>query len=595
MASHRRARIALPAAFAAIALGAGILTVMPSAEATDPQTPKPEIPTVVSTAEVKQRAAEYLKGEDKPADERPEGVEERQPSKSSSPADPKVIGGVDASTGTAPWMVQLYGVDKATGEDFFCGGSLIAPAKVLTAAHCVYGADWTNQGFVVGGATRRVSEDAAGNPVFHGGKPAVVKRAWVNPGYSDATLKGDIAVLTLDRPLPLPTLRFASPTETAAYRAGTQATVYGWGRTSSEPDSPISETLKVATLPIQADSVCPGWDEAKPYFIAGQMFCGGEPASGSDSGTVSPCNGDSGGPLLVNGRIVGVVSWGIEDCVGAGARSVYAKVSTFSAHIARNVDDANTTDDDKADLIARKKTNYNAYLFASQGARSLAAGEWLGVWDNISLIRQADLNRDSNQDLIYRTLNGDLWWSRVEYRESTNAYDHVETKIGAGWGKFKNIYIPGDLTGDTYPDVIGMDPSGVLWMWKGRSTGTLQAPVKISSGWLGTGLFAKGDFSADGKPDMLARDPSGNLWMYTGTGSATTPFATTRLLVGKGWNFNGYAAVGDLTGDNLPDFVARDSSGYLWAYTGTGKPTAPFATAAKVRIGAGWNGFDQIG
>lgn len=600
----RKARAAFPAALVAIAMGGAALTATP-AQAADVPGPKVDLPPAqtVSDAEMQKRVKAVLENPVTADVQRPEGVQAQEPGTASKPptktpgkADPKIIGGVEVPAASAKWMVQVY-----TPDGSFCSGSLIAPAKVLTAAHCAWGQDWVNDGFVVAGATERMTFDSAGKPDFHGGKFAATKRAWVNPVYTDATLKGDVAVLTLDRPLNgLPTLKYAAPTEKTGYAPGTQATVYGWGRTSGVPNSPVSPKLKSATIPVQADSVCPGWDEAKSDFVPGLMFCGGEPASGTDAGTVSPCNGDSGGPLVVGGRIIGVVSWGIEDCIGAGARSVYAKVGTMSAQISHAVDDANLTDgrggaqgDDKADLLARNKTNKYLFMYASRG-RSFAPGVNMELWDAVTMVRQADMDRDSNQDIIYRTYDGKLYWLHQVYNEATNEFAWTETLIGSGWGSFKNVYIPGDITGDTYPDIIGTDASGAMWMWKGRASGTIQAPVKIGSGWTGTAAFAKGDFNMDGKPDLLARDTAKNLLMYPGTGSATAPFGAKQI-VGRGWSFNGYAAIGDVTGDTHPDFMARDAAGKLWVYPGTGRPTKVFDAATRYAIATGWNSFDLLG
>ncbi|NEE18684.1 trypsin-like serine protease, partial [Streptomyces sp. SID7499] len=73
---------------------------------------------------------------------------------------PMVIGGTQTSISSAPWMAQLwYHDDRGTPGDetddtgFFCGGVVIAPTKIATAAHCVKGFDWNANGAVVTGST----------------------------------------------------------------------------------------------------------------------------------------------------------------------------------------------------------------------------------------------------------------------------------------------------------------------------------------------------------------------------------------------------------------------------------------------------------
>ncbi|WP_161789790.1 FG-GAP repeat domain-containing protein [Streptacidiphilus neutrinimicus] len=84
------------------------------------------------------------------------------------------------------------------------------------------------------------------------------------------------------------------------------------------------------------------------------------------------------------------------------------------------------------------------------------------------------------------------------------------------------------------------------------------------------------DFTGDGKADLLARDHSGALWLYPGTGRAAAPYGT-RIRVGGGWNaYTNLVAAGDLTGDGRDDLVARDTAGRLWLYRGTGQATRPF-------------------
>ncbi|MFI2645299.1 N-acetylmuramoyl-L-alanine amidase [Streptomyces sp. NPDC018610] len=144
-------------------------------------------------------------------------------------------------------------------------------------------------------------------------------------------------------------------------------------------------------------------------------------------------------------------------------------------------------------------------------------------------------------------------------------------------------------------DILGRDASGVLWQYQG--TGSATAPFltryRVGGGWGGyTAVTSMTALRADGTGDMVARDKSGVLWYYKGSGKPSAPFQS-RIKVGGGWNtYNILTGARDLTGDGKADLIGRDASGVLWLYKGTGSTTAPFA--ARTKIGAGWNTYKTL-
>ncbi|MFD8203886.1 S1 family peptidase [Streptomyces sp. NPDC003470] len=217
-----------------------------------------------------------------------------------------VVGGTTTTTAAYPFVMQI----TDASQDQFCGGTLVSPTKVVTAAHCMTG-ETTRSVRVVGGRTYLNGTD---------GTVARVSRIWVNPGYTDATDGDDVAVLTLSTPMPYTPATYVSSSDTSVYAAGTGARVLGWGTTRENGSS--SNQLRTATVPVVSDSGCRtsyGSD-----FVASDMVC-----AGYTSGGVDTCQGDSGGPLLVGGVLAGITSWG-EGCARAGYPGVYTRLTTFS-------------------------------------------------------------------------------------------------------------------------------------------------------------------------------------------------------------------------------------------------------------------------
>ncbi|MFE1441583.1 S1 family peptidase [Streptomyces sp. NPDC058739] len=224
-----------------------------------------------------------------------------------------IVGGSTTTTSTYPFMMQI----TDASQNQFCGGTLVAPTKVVTAAHCMVG-ETTGSVRVVGGRTYLNGTN---------GTVSRVSRIWIHPNYSDATNGEDVAVLTLSTSMPYTTARYVTSSQTGVYAAGTTARVVGWGTTSESGSS--SNQLRTATVPTVSDSSCRtsyGSD-----YVAGEMVC-----AGYTSGGVDTCQGDSGGPLLIGGVLAGITSWG-EGCARAGYPGVYTRLTSFSSLVTAQV------------------------------------------------------------------------------------------------------------------------------------------------------------------------------------------------------------------------------------------------------------------
>ncbi|MGW2018206.1 FG-GAP repeat domain-containing protein [Streptomyces sp. NPDC001927] len=343
--------------------------------------------------------------------------------------------------------------------------------------------------------------------------------------------------------------------------------------------------------------------------------------------------------------------------------------------------------DGRADIIGRQH-NGELYLYLASGNLSAPFGgrTKIGTGWNIydQVVGVGDNDGDGKGDVIGRSYDGKLWF--YGSTGSTTAPFKGRIEVGSGWNIYNQLIGMDDLNGDgaaelfardlsgalwVYPGLgngrmgdraqtagtgafdnvdqfggsgaipalgkralIGKDKAGLIWWYGGLNTGLLSAREQVGTegGWgpasltfasslndsgaatllqihdnhlydnfiehdFGSGwniynlLVGPGDLSGDGKGDLLARDKSGVLYLYKGSG--TGDHLATRIKIGAGWNaFNQIVGAGDYSGDGRADIVTRDGAGNLFLYRGTGSATAPFM--AKAKIGSGWNTYTKL-
>lgn len=505
---------------------------------------------------------------------------------------PHIIGGTPTSISSAPWMVQLW-YDNGDGTADFCGGVLVAKNKVLTAGHCVTGKNWAAHGYVIAGTSTLWDGSTAPS--------STVRSQWLNPAYDDAAITNDMALLTLTTPLNNKTLPLATPNDTSLYAAGTNATVYGWGVTDSAPGSQnLAQSLQSVVLPVNSDTTCK--DEldgavGAGAYVAGKMMCAGAGGTGDDTTGKSTCSGDSGGPLVVGGKVIGLVSWApailnVQNCNVAGTYDVFTKVSSYNGTVQPRINDTDVSGDGKADVLAKTPAGAS-YAIASTGTGVKTRVTAPISFKNYNLVVQADLERDGYQDYLLRSSStGNVFMAHRTPTRSSYSY----SQIGTNWKSVKAMLVPGDVTGDGVPDLLTEDSLGRVWVRAGIGNGLFSGGVLTNVSWSRFNqVVGHGDYSGDGIADVLGRDPkTGGLYLLRGTGKASAPFGTPTV-IRTGWNgYDKLIAVGDFNADGHADLLARVPSGAAYLIKGTGQAGSA-ALSTAVRIAAGWNAYSLLG
>jgi len=281
---------------------------------------------------------------------------------------PHIIGGKEVNPpGKYSFLVALNRKGFPAYEGVECGGSIIGANKVATAAHCC--------------ALFRAASDLEVLVNWHDlgnesdGTKIDVQSITMYSGYNPKTLDGDVCTLTLASDVPDTAAPIALHTSALNLKSE-ELTVIGWGNMHPSSWAFPNKTQEVA-VPHVSNDVC---NAKKAYNgqVTEGMMCAGFAAGGFDA-----CNGDSGGPLILNRGatqvLVGIVSWG-EGCARPHKYGVYARVSSYVDFLnhgvgGKAVTEANSTEHKIPERVAKGIHGFANFKAMMQGLSAARRSE----------------------------------------------------------------------------------------------------------------------------------------------------------------------------------------------------------------------------
>ncbi|XP_023506040.2 kallikrein-4-like isoform X2 [Equus przewalskii] len=222
----------------------------------------------------------------------------------------RIINGEDCSPYSQPWQAALF-----TEEEFFCGGVLVHPQWVLSAAHCF------QNSYTIGLGLHSLEDNHEEGSCMMDANLSIQ-----HPEYNKPFLANDLMLIKLKESViqsaTIRNISIASQCPTP----GDSCLVSGWGllKNGSQPN-----VLQCVNISVVSDESCSAHYDA---LYHPSMFCAGGGQDQKDS-----CKGDSGGPVVCNGYLQGLVSFGQAQCGQPYVPGVYTNLCKFTDWIQKTI------------------------------------------------------------------------------------------------------------------------------------------------------------------------------------------------------------------------------------------------------------------